>query len=108
MTLSSEQLNQIREWARKVYDHILSEPPDTTPERIRVNRDKLLPYFQEMHDIFSPTILDQLTPPTKEKAEELLDDYMKYFNEGYQSKTNIDDFPDKLKQEFSRMVRFNA
>ena len=110
MPISPEQVDQIREWGRGIYDHILNEPPDTTPERIKANREKLLPYYQEMKDSISkiPEQLPPLARPKLDEVLELFDDYFNYFSSGYRAKTNIDDFPDKLKQAFSKMVKFKG
>ena len=51
-------------------------------------------------------IRDSLPGAAKVKADAVVDllyDYYHYFDLGYRSKTNIDDFPEKLKGAFAKL-----
>ena len=102
--LTPEQLKNIRSWGKEIYTFLIEQDLDTTPERIKINRDRLRPLFERSEYISA--IRDSLSGVARVKANAVLDllyDYYHYFDLGYRSKTHIDDFPEKLKEAFAKV-----
>jgi len=96
-----------KKFARDLYDILISLPKDTTPERIKANRDRLRLFMGE------GTNLKDLG--CKHEALDLLYEWFHYFDgatykdgvrikDGYKSKYNIDDLPQLLEEKLIDMA----
>ena len=83
-----------REAVKKTYDEFINLPLDTTPERIKYNRDKLLPFVSECDLVASDKDMAEL--------KKLLYNWYHYFDEGFKSKYSIDELPDLIKKSITK------
>ncbi len=79
-----------KEWADNFYTLMLTLPDDTTPERIKSNRDKMLPLVAEAKKLKKAG--------KKDKALDEAVDLYHYFDVGRKPVNNIDGFHDKIKK----------
>lgn len=85
-----------RRWAKELLDLLGTLPSDTTPERIKSNREKLLPYINKVEDM---RVAGNKHP--------LLDDFWEffhYFDHGYKSPLTIDELPSRVKDKLGDMI----
>ena len=106
MALKELQKLKIKKWAKEILTYLNNAKPDTTPERVRKNRERLLPSFVEMEDVYA--FKDELPPKALAFLIELirlLYEYQHYFDDGYRSSENIDTLSDKLKLSLAKVVK---
>ena len=77
-------------WADRFYSIMITLPDDTTPERIKSNRDKMLPLIIEAKEIKKSGYKDK-------SLDEAIELYH-YFDKDRKSIYSIDGFQDKVKK----------
>jgi len=105
MALTAEQVLKIKNWAQKIYDYLENADPDTTPDRIKLNRAKMLLTKTEMPAV--EALLAELTAGQRTFLERLIylfGEWVHYFDTGYRSPENIDNLSDKLKDALAKVI----
>lgn len=80
----------MKDWADRFYALMITLLDDTTPERIKSNRDKMLPLIAEAKKFKKSGF-------NNKAIEEAIDLYH-YFDVGRKPKNNIDGFHDRIKK----------
>ena len=105
MALTELQILKIKNWAQTIYDYLENADPDTTPDRIKLNRAKMFLANAEMP--YVEALIAELTPAQQTFLENLIylfGEWVHYFDNGRRSPENIDDLPDKLKLALSKII----
>ena len=105
MALTELQILKIKNWAQGIYDYLETADPDTTPDRIKLNRAKTLLANAEMPSV--EALKAGLTAGQQVFLENLIylfGEWVQYFDNGRRSPENIDDLPDKLKDALARVI----
>lgn len=84
-----------KDWASRSYALMLTLKPDTTPERIKANRDKMLPLLVEAERFEKDGF--------KGKAIDEFIDLFHYFDTGRKPQNNIDGFNSKVKKSLAEL-----
>lgn len=84
-----------KDWASRAYAIMITLKDDTTPERIKANRDKMLPLLVEAERFEKAGY--------KDKAVDEFIDLFHYFDTGRKPKNNIDGFHDKMKRSLAEL-----
>ena len=105
MALTELQILKIKNWAQGIYDYLETADPDTTPDRIKLNRAKMLLAKTEMP--YVKALKAGLTAGQGNFLENLIylfGEWVHYFDTGYRSPENIDDLADKLKTALAKVI----
>ncbi len=84
-----------KDWSLKVHSLMITLKPDTTPERIKSNRDKMQVLVAEAEKFKKDGY--------KNKAVDEVIDWFYYFDTGRKPLNNIDGFHDKLKKSLAEL-----
>ena len=84
-----------KDWADRFYSVMITLPDDTTPERIKSNREKMLPLIVEAKEIKKSGYKDK-------SLDEAIELYH-YFDKGQKSPYNIDGFQSKVKRSLAEV-----
>lgn len=99
-------LNEINNWAKEVFWLIISNPADTTPERIKENRIRLSSSYIERIGIVSLSrIFAKEFQQVVNDAALIYEEYYCYFDEGRKSVHSIDELPQMCKDSLNNVIR---
>ena len=105
MALTELQILKIKNWAQKIYDYLENADPDTTPDRIKLNRAKM--FLAKTETPYVEALRGGLTAGQRTFLERLIylfGEWVHYFDNGRRSPENIDDLPDKLKDALAKVI----